>query len=104
MFPVRPEIQKAGPSTRVIVPPAPNEGLAADVHGLTIGGHPTRRASRGCLLAVLGVELGEGALAPRVVNRRIHAWRHAGAQACHRSVTPRLSTSYAAVTLLQAAG
>ncbi|MGH8992198.1 MAG: hypothetical protein ACRDZ7_11865 [Acidimicrobiia bacterium] len=37
MFPVRPEMQKAGPSTRVTVPPAPNEGLDPDVHGLTIG-------------------------------------------------------------------
>src|SRR5437868_4396673 len=43
MLPVRPEMQKAGPSTRVTVPPAPRDGLADDVHGLATGWHVTRR-------------------------------------------------------------
>src|SRR5438105_15818076 len=43
MLPVRPEMQKAGPSTRVTVPPAPRDGLADDVHGLVTGAHVTRR-------------------------------------------------------------
>jgi hypothetical protein len=34
MFPVRPEMQNAGPSTSVTVPPGPNEGVAVDVQGL----------------------------------------------------------------------
>ena len=37
MLPVRPEMQKAGPSTRVTVPPAPRDGLADDVQGLVTG-------------------------------------------------------------------
>ena len=42
MLPVRPEMQKAGPSTRVTVPPVPRDGLADDVQGLVTGGHVTR--------------------------------------------------------------
>src|SRR2546428_13035582 len=42
MFPVRPEIQKAGPSTRVTVPPEPPRGgLAEDGQGLTTAGGET---------------------------------------------------------------
>jgi hypothetical protein len=43
MLPVRPEMQKAGPSTSVTVPPLPRGGLAVDVQGLVTDGHDTRR-------------------------------------------------------------
>ena len=39
MFPVRPEMQKAGPSTSVTVPLVPRDGLADDVQGLVMGRH-----------------------------------------------------------------
>src|ERR671924_754251 len=42
MFPDRPEMQKAGPSTRVTVPALPpREGLEADVQGLTTAASPS---------------------------------------------------------------
>ena len=39
MLPVRPEMQNAGPSTRVTVPPLPRGGLTDDVWGLVTAGH-----------------------------------------------------------------
>src|SRR4051794_5052092 len=44
MSPVRPEMQKAGPSTRVTVPPCPGEGFADDVQGLVTAGHATQHS------------------------------------------------------------
>jgi hypothetical protein len=41
MLPVRPEMQKAGPSTSVTVPLAPRDGLADVVQGLVTACHVT---------------------------------------------------------------
>ena len=40
MFPLRPEMQNAGPSTSVTVPLVPRDGLADDVHGLVTAPSP----------------------------------------------------------------
>jgi hypothetical protein len=50
MFPVRPEMQKAGPSTRVTVPLVPRDGLADDVHGLVTAADVMRVISTTCVV------------------------------------------------------